>query len=104
MASIIRRGIMGQALIFHDLTFSYDAASKALFDELNAHFPRGWTGIVGPNGSGKSTLLKLAAGLLRPQFGIVDVPEGALYCPQRTDSVPDGFQEFLFSSNENQNH
>ena len=31
------------------------------------------TGLVGPNGAGKSTLLNLAAGMLRPTAGTIEV-------------------------------
>lgn len=33
-------------------------------------------GLVGPNGAGKTTLLRIAARLMRPYGGIVDVPSG----------------------------
>lgn len=89
---------MSEALIFRNLTFSYDSASKPLIDGLNAHFPKGWTGVVGPNGAGKTTLLKLAAGILQPRNGSVNAPEGAIYCSQRTDNIPDAFRRFMSSS------
>ncbi len=58
---------MSEVLIFQNLKFAHDSASKPLFDGLDAHFPKGWTGVAGPNGAGKTTLLKLAAGILQPQ-------------------------------------
>ncbi len=81
------------SITFHDVAFSYGTGTQ-LFENLNLSFHRGWTGIVGANGAGKSTLLKLATGLLRPQQGIVDLSD-SIYCPQRTDFVPDLFEDFI---------
>ena len=49
---------------FHQVSFSYDAATEALFHDVTFHLAPGWSGVVGANGAGKTTLLKLAAGLL----------------------------------------
>ena len=89
---------MSEALIFQNITFSYDSASLPLFYGLSAHFPKGWTGVVGPNGAGKTTLLKLSAGILQPQHGSVNAPEAAIYCSQRTDNIPYSFRRFMSSS------
>jgi macrolide transport system ATP-binding/permease protein len=51
--------------------------------------------VVGANGAGKSTLLKLAAGVLEPWAGRVSGVGDAVYCPQRTDSMPEGLSRFL---------
>ncbi|MEE4298675.1 MAG: ATP-binding cassette domain-containing protein [Pseudomonadales bacterium] len=78
-----------------DLFFTHDRASRPLFDGLTASFPSGFTGIVGANGCGKTTLLELLVGLRSPDAGEVSSPGLAVYCPQRTDSAPDGLDEFL---------
>ena len=82
---------------FQNVSFTYDRAPQALFRDLSAHFTQGWTGIVGANGVGKSTILKLATGHLDPQCGRVVIPEFAVYCPQRTDEVPDRFHDLIRS-------
>jgi ATPase subunit of ABC transporter with duplicated ATPase domains len=87
---------MSQAwIIFHQVSFTYDTASTPLLTNLTAHFPVGWTGIVGANGSGKTTLLRLATAELTPQHGMVQAPEEAIYCPQRTDTAPPLFVELI---------
>ncbi|BAC69400.1 ABC transporter [Streptomyces avermitilis] len=53
-----------------------------VFDDLQATFGPGRTGLVGVNGSGKSTLLKLIAGQLSPADGTVRVAGEAGYLPQ----------------------
>ena len=82
-------------VLLHHVSFTHTAASTPLFTNITAHFPPGWTGIVGANGAGKTTLLHLATGILLPQQGAVQAPADALYCPQRTESVPALFMEFL---------
>jgi NitT/TauT family transport system ATP-binding protein len=44
--------------------------------------------VVGPSGCGKSTLLGLAAGLIEPTSGTVDVSEAVALMPQRDLLVP----------------
>ena len=85
-------------IIFHNVTFAYETASAPLFTELTAHFQTGWTGIVGANGSGKTSLLRLATGELSPQQGTVREAGEAIYCPQRTDTAPPLFAEFIQAS------
>ncbi|MBN2589689.1 MAG: ABC-F family ATP-binding cassette domain-containing protein [Sedimentisphaerales bacterium] len=82
-------------LKFQDVTFIYESSSEALFRDITLQVNSGWTGIVGPNGVGKTTLLKLATGLLEPNKGFVNVCGNSVYCPQRTDDVPEHFDEFL---------
>ncbi|MEU2586000.1 ABC-F family ATP-binding cassette domain-containing protein [Streptomyces avermitilis] len=53
-----------------------------VFDDLQAGFGPGRTGLVGVNGSGKSTLLKLIAGQLSPADGTVRVAGEVGYLPQ----------------------
>lgn len=61
------------AIRYEGVSFSYKAGAPFM-EGLSAGIPAGAvTSIVGPNGCGKSTLVKLAAGLLRPTAGRVDV-------------------------------
>ena len=76
------------SIVFQNVSFTYDKATQPLFNNLSLHLAQGWTGIVGANGVGKSTILKLATGELNPLAGHVIIPEFAIYCPQRTDTVP----------------
>lgn len=78
-----------------DLVFTHDRATAPLFDGLTASFPSGFTGIVGANGSGKTTLLELLVGLRKADAGERHAPGLAVYCPQRTDTPPEGLAEFL---------
>jgi ATPase subunit of ABC transporter with duplicated ATPase domains len=82
-------------IIFRDVSFRYDGMTAPIIEGLTAHFPAGWTGIAGANGTGKTTILKLAAGLLKPDAGTVQIPGRSLYCPQRTDDLPELFADFL---------
>lgn len=82
-------------LLLDHISFMFDEAREELFKELTVHFPVGWTGIVGGNGAGKTTLLRLASGLLLPTRGRVHAGGPALYCPQRTDSVPEGLESLI---------
>jgi len=85
---------------FHHVTFAYPSAVEPLFRDLSLHIPRGWSGVVGANGAGKTTLLRLAAGQLRPDTGTIEAPARAVYCPQRTDDMPDRFEQFVSAQTE----
>ena len=85
-------------IIFHNVSFAYETASAPLFTHLTAHFQTGWTGVVGVNGAGKTSLLRLATGELSPQRGTVQEAGDAIYCPQRTDTAPPLFAEFIQAS------
>ncbi len=80
---------------FHNVTFVYPSAVEPLFTDLSLHLPRGFSGIVGANGAGKTTLLKLATGRLTPETGTIEAPARVVYCPQRTDDIPDRFEAFI---------
>jgi ATPase subunit of ABC transporter with duplicated ATPase domains len=81
-------------LKFHNVYFQYNGAENHLFTGLNLHAHYGWSGIIGANGAGKSTLIKLATGVLEPGSGRIDAPQRKVYCAQRTDDPPQGFEEF----------
>jgi len=91
---------MSNAFIkFHQISFSYDSSSAPLLHGLAIHLTPGWTGVVGANGTGKTTLLMLATGILSPDKGFVERPQQAVYCPQRTDHMPDEFGALLAGKN-----
>lgn len=77
-----------QSVDFHEISFTYEEASRPLLERMTCRFPVGWTGIVGANGTGKTTILRLASGELKPQAGHVRIPGSAVYCEQRTDDLP----------------
>ncbi len=59
-------------LCFHNVDFSYPG--RAVCRNVEWRIPdAGITGIIGPNGAGKTTLLKLAAGLLKPDAGRIEL-------------------------------
>ncbi|NLF30403.1 MAG: ABC-F family ATP-binding cassette domain-containing protein [Planctomycetes bacterium] len=82
-------------LAFENVFFAYDTLAEPIVAGLSVPFPDGWTGIVGPNGAGKTTLLLLAAGLIEPLAGTIHRPRSVVYCPQRTDEPPEGFDVLL---------
>ena len=64
---------MTSSLSFRNVSFGYGEGPDVVEDvslEIGAHE---LIGLIGPNGGGKSTLLKLAAGLLKPRRGSVEV-------------------------------
>lgn len=92
-------GLMNRLFIeFHEVSFAYESQSEATIRNLSLQFTTGWTGIVGANGVGKSTLLQLAVGQLQPVSGRVQGSGQAIYCQQRTDSVPERFFDLIQDS------
>ena len=87
--------MQGAYLLFENVSFTYDAMSVPLLENLSASLPTGWTGIAGANGAGKTTILKLATGLLKPLAGHVRLRGEALYCAQRTDAIPDSLDRLI---------
>jgi ABC-2 type transport system ATP-binding protein len=83
---------MSYVMTTHHLSKRY--GSKMALQDLNLQLPAGKIiGLLGPNGSGKTTLLKLAAGLLTPSQGHIEIngiPVGletkaiVSYLPDRT--------------------
>lgn len=63
---------MSYVMTTHHLSKKY--GSKTALQDLNLQLPAGKIiGLLGPNGSGKTTLLKLAAGLLTPSKGHIEI-------------------------------
>jgi NitT/TauT family transport system ATP-binding protein len=77
---------MSAAVVFEDVAVRF-ASRRATVDALAgvslALAPGEFVSILGPSGCGKSTLLKLAAGLVRPSRGRVDLLGRAVDGPQR---------------------
>jgi len=89
---------MPGTLLLERIAFAY-GASRPLFDNLDVHLTRGWTGIVGANGAGKTTLLRLIAGELAPTEGTLRLhPADALIavCPQRVDALDEPITDFAW--------
>ncbi|MDR0730895.1 MAG: ATP-binding cassette domain-containing protein [Treponema sp.] len=82
---------------FNSVYFSYPSSVEPVLRELNLEFHEGWTGITGDNGAGKSTFLMLAAGILEAQAGTIE-GAGGIYCPQRTDELPEFWEDFFRDS------
>ncbi len=62
------------ALAAHGLTGRYRRRGPDVLDDCSFAVPAGVvSALVGPNGAGKSTLLELAAGLRRPNAGVIEV-------------------------------
>ncbi len=70
------------SLVCHHLSFTWPTG-EVVFDDLQATFPDGLTGLVGRNGVGKSTLLRILAGELAPTAGSVSGPGRVGYLPQQ---------------------
>lgn len=59
-------------LTFDHVSFSYD--DQSILDDVSLHLKeKSFVVVVGPNGAGKSTFLKLAAGLLEPSQGTIQL-------------------------------
>jgi ABC-2 type transport system ATP-binding protein len=84
---------------YRNVSFSYEKEEKVL-QSINLELEPGLTLLLGPNGCGKSTLLKLAAGVERPDSGIitinghdlwndeVEARKGLAYLPEHPDLTP----------------
>jgi ATPase subunit of ABC transporter with duplicated ATPase domains len=84
-------------LSFDSVEFSYPSSEHPLLRNVSFELNPGWTGVTGENGAGKTTLLLLAAGLRSPAAGTVRGPDDSLYCPQRTDAIPEAWEELFFA-------
>ncbi|QNP69100.1 ABC-F family ATP-binding cassette domain-containing protein [Streptomyces roseirectus] len=72
---------MSRSITLSALSFVWPDGTS-VFEDLDAAFAPGRTGLVGVNGSGKSTLLKLIAGELTPADGTVRIAGEVGYLPQ----------------------
>jgi ATPase subunit of ABC transporter with duplicated ATPase domains len=84
-------------LSFNSVEFSYPSSERPVLRDVSFELSPGWTGVAGENGAGKTTLLLLAAGLRPPAAGTVRGLGDSLYCPQRTDAIPDSWEELFFA-------
>jgi ATPase subunit of ABC transporter with duplicated ATPase domains len=80
-ASSNHEALMHTSVTCTSLSFAWSDGTS-VFEDLDAAFGPGRTGLVGVNGSGKSTLLKLIAGQLAPADGTVRVAGEVGYLPQ----------------------
>jgi macrolide transport system ATP-binding/permease protein len=85
------------SLVFHSVSFAYDASVDGIFSKLQFGLSEGWAGVIGENGSGKTTLLRLACREIQPRRGKIDAPGSCIHCPQRTDAAMPESPAFLFS-------
>lgn len=72
-------------LILRSIRFAYEPAAWSLDIPSLSFGNEPLCGILGPNGSGKSTLLKLAAGLLTPAEGTVELNHRPLAGQRRAE-------------------
>ncbi len=76
-----------EAVIVEKVTKSFD--EKLVLDRISFSVERGeFLAIVGPNGSGKTTLLRVIAGVLKPDFGRVEVRGSIGVVPQENLLLP----------------
>src|SRR5689334_3609484 len=63
---------MDDAIRTHRLTKHY--GGRKVVDHLNMRVPRGTVyGLLGRNGAGKSTTLKMITGMVRPDYGRIEL-------------------------------
>jgi energy-coupling factor transport system ATP-binding protein len=82
----VRRGKRANALAFRDLWVELgqdEERTEALRGVDLRIEPGERVALMGRNGAGKSTLLRVAAGLVEPDRGRVEVPAGVALLPQR---------------------
>lgn len=83
----VKENTVCRALIFEDVTFSYEGEEQPVFQNFSARIPMDrWTCLTGASGRGKSTLYRLILGLYRPQSGriLLETNDGAVTCSAAT--------------------
>jgi NitT/TauT family transport system ATP-binding protein len=65
--------VTGPALTFDGIGMTFPDGTRAIAEVSFSLDPREFVTIVGPSGCGKSTLLRIAAGLLEPTAGTVEI-------------------------------
>lgn len=90
---------MSSHITIHNLSYRYPSQSEPIFESLNLHFSKGWTGIVGKNGSGKSTLAKIITRDLLPDEGKVLGYGSVTTLAQGTEVSMDELETFLDAEN-----
>ena len=76
-----------QALVFRNVTFSYEGEERAVLQNFSARVPLDrWTCLTGASGRGKSTLYRLTLATYRPQSGevILETDRGEFPCSATT--------------------
>lgn len=83
------------SISFQHVSFAYPGNASPIFEDVTVHFAEGWTGIVGANGAGKTTFLQLAMGQIEAQTGTIKRKGSMVFCPQRTDDMPENLPRFV---------
>jgi len=64
------------SLVFNNVSYSYPNTTKASLKNASLKIYQGESiGIIGPSGAGKSTLVDILLGLLKPEFGKVNIDD-----------------------------
>lgn len=74
--------IRNPSVVLAGVSFAWPDGTEA-FNDLNAVFSNGRTGLVGENGTGKTTLLRLISGELTPATGAISASGQVGYLPQQ---------------------
>ena len=74
-------------MIVRDL--SVRLGGRLALEDVSFELPKGVTvALLGPNGAGKTTLFRAAVGLVRPEWGSIELEGQVSFVPQRLDIEP----------------